>query len=460
MADKHLQITADLVPSIVNDFSSVSLLPWLSVGFMVGSFVTVLPLGKLYSAYDAKWLYIISVVLFLASSALCGASPNMSAMIVGRVFLGMAGNGIYFGIMTLMSVNTLDKERPSYLSLVGFIWGIGTVLGPVVGGAFAKVNWRWGFYINLIIGGIFAPVYLFLLPSFQPQPGVAFFQRTRGFDFLGALLSTGAIMCLVLGINFGGAVYAWNSGPTIALFVVSGILFMLLAIQQATAFLTSPTERIFPVHILRKVEACLLFMAAAGSNTSGFVPIYYLPVYFQFTRGDSALEAAVRLLPLITLLSATIMLNGYLMSKLGYYQPWYVIAGALALIGNVLLSQITPDTPVANIYGYEVLVAIGCGAIVQAGYATIQTVVSPADTSAGIAFMMLAQFAGIVLGLSIAGAIFINQGFDALRAALPSLPDDQIRAVLSGTSSGVLASLSPSDANTAIAAIVSSLRKM
>lgn len=67
--------------------------------FMVGSIITVLPLGKLYGKYNAKWLYIVSVVLFLASSALCGAAPNMSAMIVGRVLLGMSGNGIYFGIL-------------------------------------------------------------------------------------------------------------------------------------------------------------------------------------------------------------------------------------------------------------------------------------------------------------------------------------------------------------------------
>lgn len=142
-------IVADLVPSIANEFQAVPLLPWLSVGFMVGSIVTVLPLGKLYGKYNAKHLYLISVVLFLAASALCGAAPNMSAMIVGRVMLGMAGNGIYFGILTLLSVHTNDTERPTYLSLVGLIWGVGTVLGPVVGGGFDKVNWRWAFYLNL-----------------------------------------------------------------------------------------------------------------------------------------------------------------------------------------------------------------------------------------------------------------------------------------------------------------------
>lgn len=83
---------------------------------MVGSIVTVLPLGKLYGKYNAKWLYVISVILFLASSALCGAAPNMNAMIVGRVFLGMAGNGIYFGILVGLSIGLMIiSTRNSYL---------------------------------------------------------------------------------------------------------------------------------------------------------------------------------------------------------------------------------------------------------------------------------------------------------------------------------------------------------
>lgn len=333
-------ITADLVPSIVNEFDAVPLLSWLSVGFMVGSIVTVFPLGKLYGTFDAKWLYVISVVIFLAASALCGAAPNMSAMIVGRVLLGMSGNGIYFGILTLLSVYTDEKERPAYLSLVGLVWGIGTVLGPVVGGAFDKITWRWAFYINLIIGGVFAPVYLFLLPSFDPLPkGTPFKARASKFDFLGAFLSIGGILFLVLAINYGGAVYPWNSAEVIVFFVIGGLLLLAFGVQQHFAWLTSTTDRMFPCHFLKSKEAILLFIAAAGINAAGFIPVYYIPIYFQFSRGDSALDAAVRLLPLIIVLSVAILTNGFLMSRLGYYQPWYVAGATLALIGDVLLCE-------------------------------------------------------------------------------------------------------------------------
>ncbi|KFX94971.1 hypothetical protein V490_04060 [Pseudogymnoascus sp. VKM F-3557] len=453
-------IVADLVPSISNEFHAVPLLPWLSVGFMVGSIVTVLPLGKLYGKYNAKHLYLISVVIFLAASALCGAAPNMSAMIVGRVLLGMAGNGIYFGILTLLSVYTDDNERPTYLSLVGLIWGVGTVLGPVVGGGFDKVNWRWAFYLNLIIGGVCAPVYIFLLPAFDPSPSTSLVARSKNFDFLGATLSIASILCLVMAINFGNALYAWNSAPIIVLFVLSGVLLILFAIQQKIALFTTKSERMFPAHLLRSKEACLLFIAAAGCNAAGFLPVYYIPVYFQFSRGDNALEAAVRLLPLIILLSATIMAQGFFMSKLGYYQPWYLVGGALLLAGDVLLSRIDENTSVAKIYGYEILVAVGAGSFIQAGYATIQTVVPASDTSYAIAFMMLAQFIGIVFGLSIGGAIFINTALSSLRSLLPLLSEADLRVVISGTSSNAIELIPVALRDDAVAAIVGSLRKL
>ena len=120
---------------------------------MIGGVAVILPYGKLFCLYNAKWLYIGSTVLFMAGSALCGGAPNMDAIIVGRVIAGVGGNGMYLGVMTLISVNTDDKERPMYLGLMsasigayvinfesantyasGLIFGIGTVIGPVIGG--------------------------------------------------------------------------------------------------------------------------------------------------------------------------------------------------------------------------------------------------------------------------------------------------------------------------------------
>ncbi|KAK0644431.1 major facilitator superfamily transporter [Cercophora newfieldiana] len=454
-------VTADLGPAIINEFGSAPLLPWLSVGFVAGGVVVLLPVGKLYSKYNAKWLYIANLVLFLGASALCGAAPNMSAMIVGRVFLGVGGNGMYCGILTLLTAYTEERERPGYLSLIGFVWGIGTVLGPVVGGAFEKVDWRWSFYINLIICGVFMPVYLFLLPSFDPMPaGLSARERIRGYDFLGTTLFTGFVISFLMAVNFGGALYEWDSAREIALFVVAGVLFLAFVAQQKFAWLTTTAERIFPVKMLHVREALLLFASSACANAAAFGAIFYVPVYFQFTRGDSALDAAVRLLPLIILLSTMILANGFFLGKLGYYFPWYCVGSALAIVGNVLLSRIDVNTSQAAIYGYEVLIGLGTGAFIQAGYATIQTTVAPYDLGYAIPFMMVAQFTGITLSLSISGAIFVNEALSGLRSLLPMVSQQEISAILSGTSDDAINAVPEALRGATIEAIVDALRKV
>ncbi|KAI6086547.1 major facilitator superfamily transporter [Hypoxylon rubiginosum] len=454
-------ITADLIPAIVNQFGSVSKLPWLSVGFMAGAFVAILPVGKLYAKYNAKWVYTISVVIFLAASALCGAAPNMDAIIVGRVFLGVSGSAMYCGILTLVAVNTVDHERPAYISLCGLVWGVGTVIGPVIGGAFQKVDWRWAFYINLIIGGIFIPAYLFVLPSFDPMPkSVSLTARAKNFDFLGSILFIASNLCLILAMNFGGNLYPWGSGSIITFFVVGGVGLIAFCVQQRYSWLTTPVDRIFPAQLLRIKEANLLFLCTVCTNAAVFIPIFNIPVYFQFSRNEDALNAAVRLLPLIVLASAGMLFNGFLMVKFGYYWPWYTVGGAMALVGNVLLYMIDATTPAANIYGYEILVGLGIGICNQAGYGVVHALVAPEDKGNAVPFMMTAQYSGITLGLSIAGAVFLNYAMIDLRALLPGYPDDQLNAIISGTSGSAFETVPVELRGAVVDIIVDSLRKV
>jgi MFS family permease len=97
----------------------------------------------------------------------------MSVLIVGCTICGVGGVGLYIGVMTLLSMTTSIRERPNYIALNGIVWGLGTVLGPAVGGAFtdSTATWRWAFYINLCLGGALAPIYVLLLPSIDLTPG-------------------------------------------------------------------------------------------------------------------------------------------------------------------------------------------------------------------------------------------------------------------------------------------------
>ncbi|KAL9045292.1 MAG: hypothetical protein Q9214_001642 [Letrouitia sp. 1 TL-2023] len=413
---------------------------------MIGGLSAALPIGRLYGMYDAKLLYITSIALFMTGSALCGGAPEMAALIVGRVIAGAGGNGMYVGVLTLLSVNTTEKERPTYLAFIGLVYGIGmllriirdntlyfqkgrgTVIGPIIGGAFAdsSATWRWGFYINLIVGAVFAPIYLILLPPFIPRPSESIPAKLKNMDYLGTMLQGGAFVSVVMAISFGGTTYAWNSGQTITLFMK---------------------------------EPVLLFIAMAAVNAGSYVCMYYIPLYFQFTKGVESLASGVRLLPFIIAGTLVILINGGLMSKNGFYMPWYLIGSTIVLIGAVLLSRIDLHTSPARVYGYEILLGVGVGAYLQAGYAVIQGVLEPVHMAYGVSFMLLGQLGGIALGLSISGAVFVNTALNGLQRVLPDVLRSQLEGAISGTSGDFLRTLDGRERVESLEVVMGSLRK-
>ncbi|KAF2836608.1 MFS general substrate transporter [Patellaria atrata CBS 101060] len=455
-------IVADVVPSITQSLGSSELLPWLSVGFMIGGVGVALPFGKIFGLYNVKWLYIFSLTLFMVGSALCGAAPNMNAMIVGRVIAGVGGNGMYLGVITLLSVNTEEKERPMYLALVGLVFGVGTCVGPLIGGAFAEspVGWPFAFYLNLIIGGLFAPVYLFMLPTFDPRPGVPYTERSREIDYVGTVLSIGMIVFTVIGINFGGAIYAWKSATVIVMLVLGVLSCIAFFAQQGFAFLTTKDHRVFPMQFLRRPEYILLFCLTSAANAAGFCVIYYIPLYFQFAKGEAPVAAAVKILPLIVFISATILVNGALMGKFGYYKPWYVVGTALMLIGGVLISRVNTSTSTAYVYGMEVILGLGVGSHIQSGFAVIQSITEPAVMAYAITFMMVAQLLGIAMGLSVSGAVFVNVAISKLQVALPRVPRKTLLAFISGARSELFDTLTVEEKAGTVHALVETIQKV
>ncbi|KAH7304213.1 major facilitator superfamily domain-containing protein [Stachybotrys elegans] len=452
-------IVANIQPIMVNDFQAVDELPWLAVGFMIGGLAMVMPLGKLYGRFDNKWLFIFFAVNFMAASALCGGAPNMDAEIIGRVWAGAGGNGMYYGLLNLVTANTLDRERSTYLSLTGMVWGFGTILGPVIGGAFSLASWRWAFYLNLFFAIPLLPSYLYLIPSNEPAPHLSFKTKLATIDWVGALLSTASIVTILVATNFGGVLYEWNSGAIIALYVVSGVCFLLFVAQQTLAFLTTLEDRMLPVHLLPNKEVILLFILAACGGTVTYVSVYYVPLYFQFTRGDDAIQTSERILPLVFLLIFGMLTNGYLMSKLGYYKPWYVFGTALSIVGGVLWSRVELETSNAAVYGYQVLIGLGAGCFTHASFAVVQANVDPKDSVNALTLMTLGQLSGLAFSLSITGAVFINRAIDNLRAVFPNMDEGELESIVSGTSGGLLERIGEQQRNNALNAILDAMHQ-
>jgi MFS family permease len=158
-------ISADIQGVVSETFDNVTQLGWLGIGFTLGSTVAILPLGKAYGVFNTKWLYLGCLTTFAAGSALCGAAPSMNALIVGRVWTGLGGAGMYLGYVTspgsslavmaanyfnvrtlhLVTATSTPREAALYIGVIGLTYGGGCILGPIVGGLFADsaATWRW-----------------------------------------------------------------------------------------------------------------------------------------------------------------------------------------------------------------------------------------------------------------------------------------------------------------------------
>ncbi|MCJ1411563.1 hypothetical protein MMC19_005653 [Ptychographa xylographoides] len=457
-------IAADVQAAVVSTFGNVEQLTWMGAGFPLGSVATVLPIGALYGKFNQKWIYIGSLVLFEAGSALCGGAPNMDALIVGRVIAGMGGSGIYLGVLNYLSMTTTESERGTYIALTGVVWGAGCILGPVIGGAFSVSNatWRWAFYINLVIAAVSAPVYFLYLPALRLMPGVSSLKKLTHIDWVGFVLSAGFWVAFTMVLTFAGGAWPWKDARTIVLFIVFGILLTTFALQQYFNVFTTADNRMFPHHLLSSRTQILLYFGTAAAVTGLFIPVYYIPIYFQFVQNDTALMAAVRLLPFVLIAISANMLTGALLPKVGYYMPIYAGSGVFMLIGGALMYTITADSPIAHIYGYSILIALGSGPTLQTGYAVATVKVAPKDISNAISLQNVAQIGSIVISLVISGQVFQSYAYNNLVVALAGhgFSDAELHSAVAGSQSAVFTTISPELKHVAVEAITTAMSKV
>ncbi|MCJ1233888.1 hypothetical protein MMC14_001846 [Varicellaria rhodocarpa] len=456
-------IAADVQAAVTKTFQDVPQLPWIGAGFPLGSVAVILPYNALFGKFNMKWLYIGGVVVFQAGSALCGAAPTIDALIVGRVLTGAGGTGIYLGGLNHLSALCTREERGTYISGLSFCWGVGTILGPVVGGGFSltSATWRWGFYINLIIGAVSAPV-LFLLPVIRPSKGTSVVSRLLHVDWVGGVLSCGIWVAFALAFVSAGGIWAWNDGKTIATIVMFAVLLVLYAVQQYFCIFTTPADRSFPGHLLKSRIQILTYITTSCTITAMYVTTFYVPVYFQFVNDDSPLMAAVRLLPLLLVSIAFTLGSGWLLPKINVYATFYLFSGILlTLTGSLFYALLKPSTPVAGIYVILVIMGIGVGSTMQMGYAVASLKVNPVDAGNALTLQNVSQIGSQVLCLVIAGRVFQSVAVANLTKVLVGQDFSQadIQNAVAGAQSLLFEKLSGDLKTAALEAVTSAMQR-
>jgi MFS family permease len=373
----------------------------------------------------------------------------MEVLIVGRAIAGCGGSGIYVGTVNMISAMTTESQRTNYLNFVGITWCLGTILGPVIGGAFADsaATWRWAFYINICIAAFAGPACIFLIPSVSPSAAAApLWGRFRRVDWIGATLFVGGVVTIVMILGFGGALYGWDSSQMVGLYALTPVIWAAFCIQQRFSLFTA--DRIFPVHFVRDWEMVIFFCWGSLAIANVVITVYSLPLFFQFAYGDSSLRSAAYTIPFVGACVTAGGLAGPLITKYPVYMPWFAGASVLMLVGNGLLTTVNYDMSRGAICGYTIISGVGCGPIMQLGYTAAQSKVSRKDRSAWAlsevtGFMSCSQMAGLALSLGMATTVFLNGATVDIAALLPGVSRALIQATVEGVGTDLVQHLSP-----------------
>lgn len=362
--------------------------------------------GKIYKHYSIKSVFLGSIVLFEIGSAVCGAAPNSIALIIGRAIAGLGSSGIFTGgMMVIVPLIPLHK-RPIYYGLFGAVFGIASVLGPFLGGAFTdNVSWRWCFYINLPIGAFtILSIVLFLHIKPPPSEKLSLVQQVLRMDPIGTLIFVPSIVCLVLALQWGGSKYAWSSGKVIGILVTCGVLFVAFWVLQAL----TPATATVPMRIAtqRSVLGGVAFLFLL--NGSLFTIVYFLPIWFEAVKEETAIHAGISLFPLVISLVVMTILSGGFTQRVGYYMPPILVSPILTAVGAALLTQLKPSTSSSKWIGYQILYGFGTGMAMQTINMAAQTVLERNDISTGMALNFFGQNLGGAIFVPVAQNIFQN----------------------------------------------------
>jgi MFS family permease len=362
--------------------------------------------------WGRKPVLLAAITLFAVGSTISAASTSMAMLIVGRAVQGVPGGGIiqlvYVTISDLFSV----RDRTLYLSATGLVWAVAGTTGPVIGGALSQyVSWRSCFWINLPVCGLAFFVLLHFLDLHNPHTKLG--KGLKAIDWFGIVSILAIILLLLLGLDFGGVTFDWDS-PTIICMLVFGSLligFFLLAEKRLARY---PLVHLNVFNGWSNI-AVVLVAVAHSMATSGTE--YYLPLYFQSVKQASPTKSGVLILPMMIVASLCDVSVGFLVNRIGRYKEIIWAGTTFLTLGTGLYIMLGVDTSLAEIIGFQVIGGIGLALLLSTPMIAIQNSVSQADTA--VATATLGFMAGLAKSLSVVlgGVVFQH----SMSAQNPSL---------------------------------------
>ncbi|PFH62256.1 hypothetical protein XA68_14387 [Ophiocordyceps unilateralis] len=429
IADPPQTIVATAVPAITDEFHGLQDVAWYGAIFFMtaGGFQSTW--GKTYKSFPLKMGFLTAIFIFEVGSLICGVASSSSVFIIGRAIAGVGAAGVGSGSYTLVAFIAEPKKRAAYTGLLGAIFGIGSVLGPLLGGVFSsRSTWRWCFYINLPIGllPLLTIVFFFRPPNTAKPQKAPLKEKLLQMDPLGTCLLMGAIITYLTAVNYGGQIHPWSSSVVIALFVAAFLLslaFMLCEYWQGDRAIVIP--RLF---CTRRIGLSAVYSILQSG--AFFSMIYYLPLYFQAIRGSDAVISGVQNLPFILAAMLGALGAGIFISSTGMSTLVMVAGAAIGTLGCGLCYTFGMNTSTGTWIGFQIIAGVSLGGALQIPVIVGQVSVQPEDLSSATSMMLCFQTLGGAIWTSAAQSAFVNRMMVVLPSLAPGV--DPMRVVATG----------------------------
>ncbi len=388
-------IVAVALPTIVTDLGGQSLLTWTITIYLLASTITVPFYGKLSDLYGRKPLLMIGITLFLIGSALSGLSQNMTQLIVFRGIQGLGAGALFPISLAVIGDLFTPAERGKYQGLFGAVFGIASIMGPLLGGWLTENgSWHLIFFINIPIGIAALVVIARLLPTVK-RP-----DASHNLDYLGGAVFTVAVSAFLIGLT-NKQTSDWGAPQ------VGGLVLIGLALGAVFVLIESRAkEPIVPLGLWKDRTYASSIVATFLASIGFFGAAVFLPQWFQFVQGATPTNSGLYSLALLAGMIISSIGSGILVSKTGKYKAIIMAGLAVMAVGLTLMSQIRADTPLPVLWSWMFVTGIGIGPTLAVFTIVVQNAVP--IRSLGVATSNLTFFRQIggSIGLAALGTVF------------------------------------------------------
>ena len=409
MSSLGQMIFGSALPTIVGELGGVDQMSWVISAFMVTMTIAMPLAGQLGDRMGRKWVYISGIAIFVIGSTLGGFANDMGMLITGRAIQGFGAGIMMISSQSIVAEVVSARERGKFMGIMGGVFGVSSVLGPVLGGWFTDgPGWRWGLWINIPLGLLAIIVCAFVLKLRVGEQGF------KGFDWMGFAAIAITTNTLILLTTWGGSEYEWTS-PTILSMAAVVIVGALL-----TVFIESrASQPLIPVQLFKNRNMVLTTLAGTVLGLAMMGVLGYMPTYLQMVHTLTPTEAGLMMIPMMVGMIGVSTGVGFIIAKTGNYK-YYPIAG-LAITAFALwwMSQMTVETSLTGIGVRFLVFGVGLGFVMQVLVLIVQNSFPVSQVGTATAANNFFRQIGSALGASIVGSMFIHNMQNEMATRLP-----------------------------------------